>query len=70
MKLTLHFKDKPPLVVNGVESMHVYTDDDHFELHEGNGLRVRIEEHNERIALDLAVFAGGNNCVRLKGGLR
>jgi len=44
---------------------------DRFELREeGEGLSVRLEEHDEKLGTDLAVFPVTGNGVRLTGGAR
>lgn len=59
------------------DRVHVMCGQDHFEMREqvghgrdGSCLLVRLEEHDDGLARDLAVFPNSANAVRLKGGLR
>ena len=69
MKITIYRRNDVPLEVEG-DRLRVMCGLDHFEMREQDGLLVRIEEHDARLEHTLAVFPGGGNIVRLKGGLR
>jgi hypothetical protein len=76
VKLIVRRAGEPPIEVEG-ERVDIFCGNDHYELREQTGhgkdgtyLLVRIEEHDGKLALDLAVFPTGGNSVRLKGGLR
>lgn len=69
MKLVIYKPDGPPVEIE-TDRVRVMCGQDHFEMREQGGLLVRIEEHDGSLAMDLAVFPGGSNSVRLKGGLR
>jgi hypothetical protein len=72
MKLVIYRSDGPPVEI-AAERVRIMCNRDHFEIREqdpGRGLLVRLEEHDDKLATDLAVFPNGGNSVRLKGGLR
>jgi hypothetical protein len=70
VKLVIHRSDAPPLTIES-DRVFVTRGLDHFRLTEQEeGLLVRLEEHDNGLALNLAVFPTGGNGVRLKGGLR
>ena len=69
MKIVVEREGKPPVEIEGVR-VRVMCGRDHFEMREQGGLLVRLEEHDDKLALELAVFPNGANSVRLKGGLR
>lgn len=69
MRLVVYQPGAPPIEVEA-DRVRVLCGQDHFELREQDGLVVRLEEHDGRLAMDLAVFPGGSNNVLLKGGLR
>jgi hypothetical protein len=67
---------KVPIEIDA-DRVRVMCGKDHFEMREQSahgreegGLLVRLEEHDGGLASDLAMFPGGGNAVRLKGGLR
>ena len=76
MKLVIYQEGGPPVEIEA-QRFRVMCDSDHYEMREqtshgrdGSSLLVRIEEHDNGLAMDLAVFPYGANAVRLKGGLR
>ena len=76
MKIVIYRNDGPPIETDA-QRIRVMCGRDHFEMREqlahgrdGSSLVVRLEEHDSRLTLDLAVFPAGANSVRLKGGLR
>lgn len=71
LSLVVHRAGEPPMSVSG-ERVYIACGLDLFEIrpHGEGGIAVRIEEHADRLALDLAMFPVGGNSVRLKGGLR
>lgn len=69
MKLVIYRHGEPPIEVEA-DRVRVMCGLDHFEMRDQGGLIVRLEEHDGGLASDLAVFPGGGNTVRLKGGLR
>lgn len=72
MKVTIYRPDGPPIEMT-TNRMRVRCDSgEHFEMRESSegGMLVRIEELNDSLTLDLAMFPNGGNGVRLKGGLR
>lgn len=69
MKLVIYQSGSPPIEIE-TDRVGVLCGHDHIELREQDGLIVRLEEHDGRLAMDLAVFPIGGNSVLLKGGLR
>ncbi len=76
MKLVIYQHGGPPVEIEA-DRIRVICSQDHFEMREqhghgrdGSSLLVRLETHDDELALDLAVFPNGSNTVRLKGGLR
>lgn len=74
MKLIVYGPDQPPLEIEGAR-IRITCGRDNYEIREHRGkdgayLLVRLEEHDDALALDLAVFPNGGNSVRLKGGFR
>lgn len=76
MKLVIYQEGGSPVEIDA-HRFRVMCGSDHYEMREqtahgrdGSSLLVRIEEHDNGLAMDLAVFPYGANAVRLKGGLR
>ena len=69
MKLVIYQHGDAPITIEA-DRVRVLCGQDHFEMREQDGLLVRIEEHDDALTIDLAVFPHGGNAIRLKGGLR
>jgi hypothetical protein len=69
VRLVIYQPGARPIEVEA-DRVRVLCGQDHFEMREQNGLLVRLEEHDDSLAMDLALFPSGGNGVRLKGGLR
>lgn len=71
MKIRIHRPGEPPVEFDGADCIRIEHGPDAYELRpNGAGLLVRIVEHEDRLAMDLAMFPSGGNGVTLKGGLR
>ena len=75
MKLVIYKPDSPPIEIEvaRVDRVSVMCGRDHFELREqvehggDQSLIVRLEEHDGKLGMDLALFPNSANSVRLKG---